>query len=556
MRQNSQPHSHVRTVTRTLGWCATVCIAISFAACSSDDNLESSSSTVSSHTATVTASPATRAVLDEAGAIDQITPVLWEDGDKVYVFLDNGTDCVGTLELKSGSGQSTATFTGKLTVPDGAEPQKMQAVFKGVDKDDMVFDYSEQDASREHIKERIVLQGETDFSVAPVLQLSPKNSILKFAMDAPDGVTTSDLHEVYVDGTFSWATLYPTGEWYDFVYSKRIHLTGVTIENGKVCGYVSVVYNMVPRALQVVLVADKAVNGVPGGAKKRQAFATTAYAKTDDNTIIEPGHLVTLSGEMFGVEDGAVTFTNGEYGQTIDTYRLGRTEVTNAQFCAFLNACGVGPTGAFTSEEEAKTALGLADLSVIEEYTYGECLLTSTGGQQGNVGMNYDTDRGRWEPAYNASKRPAYALTWYGAMAFNLWYCGLPLPTVDQMHFANEDHSALHPEGNLHNSSKEEMNLVAWNYYNGQYSRDVDCPGSLSAPHMAMDNGLRDIYGNHAEWMRDTFSEQAYALKSNYMENSRHYVPNAQYWKVRHDKFGSNAEPWYSCRVLLPVTSD
>jgi formylglycine-generating enzyme required for sulfatase activity len=184
---------------------------------------------------------------------------------------------------------------------------------------------------------------------------------------------------------------------------------------------------------------------------------------------------------------------------TQDFY-MGKYEVTNAQYAAFLKDNGIGPTG------------GKADIENNERLIFAS---SSTS----DWGLHWNAGTSEWEPAPGCADRPVIRVTWYGANAFAEW-AGGSLPTDAQWEYAcrgdypdKATETATLPFG-IGNGKVLDGHMAnidgnyAYDYDNGGYQL-----GNSNTPYLARTTdvgsyrpnnyGLYDMHGNVWEWCLD-----------------------------------------------------
>lgn len=125
------------------------------------------------------------------------------------------------------------------------------------------------------------------------------------------------------------------------------------------------------------------------------------------------------------------SFTRNSHTVTLTKYtQMGRTEVTNAQYCQFLNANNIPADGIWSNMPQyMKTNIGAISSGRLTRYP----LIASTeGDKNGNTsqlntnGLSHNGTR--WVPVSGKENYPATDVTWYGAKCYCLYYGG-DLPT-------------------------------------------------------------------------------------------------------------------------------
>ena len=187
-----------------------------------------------------------------------------------------------------------------------------------------------------------------------------------------------------------------------------------------------------------------------------------------------------------------------------EDFYLGKYEVTNAQYCEFLNAAGVGQDGKWS------------------DYNSSEQLICSY-----SCGVKYNSEVGKWEPQDGYENHPVVYVTWYGADAYCRWAGGF-LPTEAQWEFACRGNNGDNPFG-IGDGTKLTSDMA--NFYcsrpydlnqGGEYSGSGKYVGATTAagsyPY-ANSYGLYDMHGNVMEWCSDRY-DRKYGLTDEQLQST------------------------------------
>lgn len=172
---------------------------------------------------------------------------------------------------------------------------------------------------------------------------------------------------------------------------------------------------------------------------------------------------------------------------TLNAFRLSEKEITNDEYCRFLNAnyidrYGQGAVSGFS---------GARDLIYTHEW-----------------GIIYTN--GQWRPQTGFANHPVVNVTWYGAKAFCDW-AGGRLPTEAEWEYACRAGTTT-PFNTGNNITTSLANFDGRDIYNGNpaggvYIEQTQPVGSY-APNAW---GLYDMHGNVREWCRDYWSSSYYS---------------------------------------------
>jgi len=186
--------------------------------------------------------------------------------------------------------------------------------------------------------------------------------------------------------------------------------------------------------------------------------------------------LVLIPGGTFEMGD---TFEDGASDEksvhpvTVSDFYMSKTEVTNSQFCQFLNEKGNKPKG------------GLFCIDIPDE----DCMITNQGG--------------RFVSKSGHENHPVIEVSWYGAKAFANW-AGCRLPTEAEWEFAarNGGKKVKYPNGD--NLTHNDAN------FSGTEGKDKWNRTSPVASFPHNDLKLYDMAGNVWEWCVDWYNENYY----------------------------------------------
>ncbi len=210
---------------------------------------------------------------------------------------------------------------------------------------------------------------------------------------------------------------------------------------------------------------------------------------------LEWGNEVPPGGFLLGQDGGAEGSGPSRHVSIPWSYWLSKYEITNAQYCEFLNAAFT--TGIITQKETtAVYSTGLMPVS------YGCGLNTELCPIGDDYGLRWNVNK--FEPVDGKTNWPVN-VTWYGAMAFARFY-GYDLPTEAEWEKGargpdndDQDEHLVYPWGNewsdaYANSFSDYRYFEAVGTYNGNQTP--------IGPDTINGYGLYDVIGNAAEWTR------------------------------------------------------
>jgi len=156
----------------------------------------------------------------------------------------------------------------------------------------------------------------------------------------------------------------------------------------------------------------------------------------------------------------------------LSPFKISKFEITNSQFCSFLNAIGANENGYY------------ADIKYIHI--------------RGNNHIEYKD--GSFKPKTDAGPLPVTNVTWYGAKNFCKW-AGGRLPTEAEWIYCAKG------------TDVSNLNDIAW--YRDNSEKSIHRVGEKAANH----KGLYDILGNASEWCMDWYNENMFSSGSNTLTN-------------------------------------
>ena len=175
-----------------------------------------------------------------------------------------------------------------------------------------------------------------------------------------------------------------------------------------------------------------------------------------------------------------------EHSVTLSAFRMSKCEITNAQYCSFLNANGIGADGKWT-----KTGKVYSDQVLVK---------SSDSDLSSDWGVNWKVDK--WVPATNKDDFPVILVSWFGAKAFAEWVGG-DLPTEAQWEYACR--AGTTTPWATKNSDGSDLKDYAW--YSSNSEEKTHAVGTTTHPN---DFGLYDMHGNVIEWCNDWYGVDYY----------------------------------------------
>ncbi|MFC1614439.1 SUMF1/EgtB/PvdO family nonheme iron enzyme [Gemmatimonadota bacterium] len=222
----------------------------------------------------------------------------------------------------------------------------------------------------------------------------------------------------------------------------------------------------------------------------RDSVLTPIETPGTDTTLIKEIELSSLPGGTFemGCDTGEVDEFPAHTVE-LDPFEISRTEITNYQYAAYLNAALadgkievssdsiIGASGLYIGKEYLQMA-------VIDE-SYNRCWISF----EDNVFV-VQWDKNEW---------PVVNVTWYGAYAFAAYY-GLSLPTEAEWEYACRG-----GRQNVYGTGDGTID-----YYKANYDLSIGLPLPV-ANYPPNSFGLFEMSGNVSEWVNDWYSSYYYS---------------------------------------------
>ncbi|WP_264792439.1 SUMF1/EgtB/PvdO family nonheme iron enzyme [Aureispira anguillae] len=241
------------------------------------------------------------------------------------------------------------------------------------------------------------------------------------------------------------------------------------------------------------------------------------------------------SGNIIGIPAGSFTMGNNnapamfndqapEHTVTIDSFGIGETEVSNAQYVTFLNEMAQqgnlfaeeGVPGDWSSDS-VDIANGhswniMADSTLVGEWA-GQVLIELSniaGGGQDSLNrcwIEWDSSSNVYSVVSGYENWPATWVSWYGAMMYVDYY-GLSLPTEAEWEYAARANQQL-----LYPTDDGMLSFGQANY--GSFTPTSDpnflpYPAPVGTLFPANPFGLYNMAGNVSEWCLDWYREDFY----------------------------------------------
>jgi formylglycine-generating enzyme required for sulfatase activity len=231
---------------------------------------------------------------------------------------------------------------------------------------------------------------------------------------------------------------------YRYAYTITVNKTGITVSDGTITPWTG--------TGNTAQSGKREIKGVEIVFIPKGIFQMGSPTAEPDRYGDETQHTVTLTQDFY----------------------MGKYEVTNAQYAAFLNDASVDATGRKADIEGNRP------------------LIYASSGSS-DWGLHWNAGASKWETASGCANRPVIRVTWYGARAFAEW-AGGSLPTEAQWEYAcRAGTSTAYSYGATANDN--------YMWYSGNASTTHDVGSKLPNPW-----GLYDMHGNVLEWCLDLWN--------------------------------------------------
>jgi formylglycine-generating enzyme required for sulfatase activity len=179
------------------------------------------------------------------------------------------------------------------------------------------------------------------------------------------------------------------------------------------------------------------------------------------------------------------------------SYHITQTEITNAQYCKFLNDPANGILNA-SGQPVPMTSGGSFDVSALTGIAGATNvkLYETQNVNSVNYTIAWDATAKKWNPVAGRDSFPIAGVTWYGALAYAKW-AGGSLPTEAQWENAARGKTATtfdYIDGTPNGAG---MGTYAYT------AQAASTPPQKVAQKQANTYGLYDIFGNVTEWCLD-----------------------------------------------------
>ncbi len=225
---------------------------------------------------------------------------------------------------------------------------------------------------------------------------------------------------------------------------------------------------------------------------------SSAYS-ADQTNRVDSDMILIEGGRYYMGSDNTYADARPVHPVVINSFRIDRYEVTNAQFSEFVDAAGY----VTTAEKEG----------------FAWCYLEGEADFRAVEGANWRHPYGPGSSISNRMNHPVVCVSWEDATAFAIW-AGKRLPTEAEWEYAARAGGERHFEAHQPTSNADDhsnIDFIDANVWQGSWpATNLESDGFFyTAPvgsYPANDFGLHDMVGNVWEWTADWYDGDYYAV--------------------------------------------